>query len=79
MKRIEAFQTADGVVHLSQRAAIKHADERYGAEVTRHARALAHTGGKFKGCMDYIEANVEALAALAALKRDRDTLESDDE
>lgn len=74
MKRVTAFVTCDGVVRMSHDAAKAHADARYGAALTKHAHALQRAGG-LTGTVAYLEANTYALADLAQLRQDRDTIE----
>lgn len=78
MKRVTAYTTSDAGVYLSRREAHRHADKRYGDALTKHAHALARCNGKFSAFLDYLEAHTATLAELDALKRDRDTLESDE-
>ena len=75
MKRVTAFTTSDAVLHGSLNEAKRHADSRYGRTLTKHAHALAKAGGKYTGVLAYLDENAGALAELAELKKDRDTLE----
>lgn len=77
MHELTAFRTADGQLHASRGAATRHADKRFGEAVSRHAHALARLE-KYTAICAYLDDNAEALAELAALKRDRDIIEGGD-
>ena len=69
MKRIPAWETADGCVFTSEREAKSHADKRYGARLS----ALAHEAlrcDKYVTMTQFLDDNVDKLAELKALKAD---------
>jgi hypothetical protein len=68
MKRVYKIQTSDGVLHDSQRDATRHAERRYGDALLSLGRDLANQ--KYTFVTDYIDANLDAFAALTDLKND---------
>ncbi len=69
MERIEAFLTADGQLFESERAAIAHAEQRYSEALLPLAHAICQFD-KYAQCAAWIDANLDALAALRDLKQD---------
>ncbi len=68
MKRVSRIQTSDGALHESERDAKRHAERRYGDALLRHGRALTHQ--KYTTVTDYLDANLDELVELQALKKD---------
>lgn len=69
MKRIDAYQTADGKIHPTRRDADRHAENLYGDLVTKLARELCQIT-KYTDTVDYIEAHTSEFRALIKLKDD---------
>ena len=77
MKKITAWETSDGAIHIDFARAQSHADRRYGDLLT----ALAHGAvkvSKYVEMLDWLESNAEKFEELNALRRDA-LLESDQE
>ena len=77
MKQLTCYQTADGNTHMTHAHALRHADERYGEELVKHARAISALDSKYSSLLHYLEQQTDEFAKLIALKADRDTLEQE--
>ena len=69
MKRVTRYQTLDGELHPSVHAATNHAERRYGDALT----SLAHQAvrqEKYTQMVAFLDGNLDAFAALKALKAD---------
>jgi hypothetical protein len=69
MKPVDAFRTADGVLHDSFRAAKSHAEKRYGDCLTRLAHEMLRCE-KYVAMTDYLDTNTDRFAELLMLKAD---------
>lgn len=69
MKRVDMYQTADGVLHATERGARRHADERYGKAVTDLAHEMTYLV-QYRDMIDFIERNLDQFASLKELKKD---------
>ena len=54
MKAIICYQTIDGAVHTSRDSAHRHADERYGQELTKLAHRLVSIE-KYKEMVEFLD------------------------
>ena len=69
MKYVTMVQTSDGVLHKTQKDAMRHADKRYGDKLI----ALAHricTVDKYKEAHAFIENTLPSFLELAELQKD---------
>ena len=71
MKRVQRYQTSDGIVHDSFERAHKHADNRYGFALTTLAHKLLRVD-KYKDMVLFLEddANIQKFLELQKLKDD---------
>ena len=69
MRQLTAYETSDGVLHLSHRDALRHAENRFGREVDRLAHALCQVD-KITPARAFVEASIDSFVALAALRAD---------
>lgn len=74
----QAYQTRDGVIHLTKRDADRHAENAYGNQLTKIAAQIAPLG-KYVAIADYVEAHLDDFALLIALAADRDLINPDEE
>lgn len=70
MRRVSRVQTADGVLHEDERAALRHAERRYGDALSRVAHQIVHLDWKYTTTMEFIDTNLNAFVELKALKDD---------
>jgi hypothetical protein len=70
VKRVTCYQTADGVLHPTEDDARRAADRHYGNALSHHAHALARLDGKYSAILAWLDANVDSLVALKALRDD---------
>lgn len=68
MRPADAYETADGVLHRSERDAKRHAEARYADAMLRLARMLAHVN--YTRAAEIIDAHLPEFAALAGLRAD---------
>lgn len=77
MKKITAYQTADGSIYTSYEQALRHEENKYGNLLTSLARRAVAIN-KYSEMMDFLAENLYELAELKVLL-DACTLEPDDE
>ncbi len=77
MRRLPAFQTSDGALHVEQRDAAKHARRRYDDAMSsiRHAIVASDSYGRIthseaSKMLEWVEQHFDAIAHAAALKAD---------
>ncbi len=71
MKKVRAYTTMDGQVHLSLERAKSHASNRYGTLLCKLAREMVAIE-KYQAMVDWLEANGSRLVELEQLKADQD-------
>lgn len=69
MKSITMFQTYDGAVHPSQKAAKHHLDVKHGDLLSRIAGKLAGID-KYVATGDWVDANLDQFLELDRIKKD---------
>ena len=69
MRKVTKYQTLDGVLHDSERAARSHADKKYGELLCSLARATVDVQ-KYVDMLDFIEKNLPLFLKLQTLKDD---------
>ena len=80
MKRKLVFETSDGRTFDSQTKAHRHADNRYGSLLLSISKELINNEGlKYGKTTEFIDTHLDYFQQLIDLKRDRDTLEGEDE
>lgn len=77
MKKVYRYQTSDGALHETFHLAECHADQRYGALLTKTASTLAQID-KYSAMSDWLDANLPVFVELIALKADISLDNSDD-
>lgn len=78
MRRIMVYVTRDGVQHDIYGDARRHADEAFGAALTKLARE-AVTITKFTHMLRFMEANIDRFTELAELQADMKIVELEDD
>ena len=78
MKKIAAYVTSDGKIFTSADRAKRHAEDRYGAEITTIAREITSID-KYINAVKYLESNLEKMTVILALKQDLNIEEEEDE
>ena len=71
MREVIRFETSDGAIHENLNKANRHAEERYGKEITRLATHLVKID-KYVGIIDFIEKHLDDFVNLHSLKKDLD-------
>lgn len=69
MKRVIRYQTADGQLHASEQAAVRHAERRYGCALTKLAHQACRID-KYIAMGEFIEENLDNFQDLARLRED---------
>lgn len=70
MRKLTAWQTSDGQLFTDQRAAARHAEQRYGALLTALAHEVVRIE-KYSAAGDFIESALPRFVELSALAADR--------
>lgn len=74
MKTITMYQTYDGAVHPTQKAAYHHLDVKYGDLMSRVAGKLCQID-KYKATSEYIDENLDQFLLLKQIKDDMKLIE----
>jgi hypothetical protein len=69
MTKLIVFKTSDGQIHTNHDAAVKHADKRYGDELTAIAHRLVQIE-KYSKMTEFLESNLDEFRRLLALRDD---------
>lgn len=77
MKQVTRFQTIDGQLHESERAAKRYADCQYSEAVSRIAAQLVKVD-KFQAMKDFVDCHLLEFVSLRALKADIEIVEEED-
>lgn len=79
MKRVTMFQTLGGALHPTLKQAIHAADEAYGQALTKLARDMTDTDGRYGKVLDFISTNLDRFVSLKALRDDLTLIEDEAE
>lgn len=78
MRKVTAWVTTDGQVHLTWQRAKDHAEHKYGTLLCKLARDAA-TVGEYPAMVKWIEANHQRFVELSDLERDRHLQDGENE
>ncbi len=76
MKKVRAYTTMDGQVHLSLERAKSHASNRYGTLLCKLAREMVAIE-KYQAMVDWLKANGSRIVELEELKADQEIREDE--
>lgn len=69
MKRIIKFETADGVLHTTESDARRHAEKRYGEQLSHMAHQIVSLE-KYTKIQEFIDERLEVFETLKRMKDD---------